>query len=294
MKNYQFKIFASLVLLWVGNLFGIEVQIYLGIFLVLTVGVFHGTNDLFLIDNGEKNKKIGFLDKRFYLLLLVVNCALFIVFPKLAFGSFLMFSVYHFGEQHFENSFSNNRFYLNYLTIISFGSLLFGAIFFYNQTQVLQIIYEISGWSWGANTLKYFFITSGVFYAFSFIFKSITDVYFKQNLWNEFFSLLLLYVIIVNGSLIWAFTIYFIIWHSMPSIESQIKSFSENMTKKAVYKYISNGFLNWIISILSLSILLFFLREKQLLYSILFSFLAAITLPHVVLMKLLLDKTIKK
>jgi beta-carotene 15,15'-dioxygenase len=291
MKDYRFKIFASLVLLWIGNSFGIDVQIYLGVFLILTVGVFHGANDLFLLENENKLKTSGVFTKKKYIVLLGLNCALFLIFPKMAFISFVLFSIYHFGEQHFENSFSNNRYLLNYLTILSFGSLFFGTIFHFNNVQVIQIVSEISGFNITSNAIALFWKASLIIYGFSFLAKSITDLVFRAQVWNEVFSLLLLYVIIVNGSLIWAFTIYFIIWHAMPSINTQIGSFSKTIDKKAILKYLSNGLLNWIISIVALFVLLFFLHETKVVFTILFSFLAAITMPHVVLMKFFLDKS---
>ena len=68
--------------LWLGNQLGKDLQTILGVFLVLTIGVLHGTNDLQIIDKSfvksQKTNRIKF----FYLLLVNINILFFYYFSS--------------------------------------------------------------------------------------------------------------------------------------------------------------------------------------------------------------------
>ena len=80
----------------------------------------------------------------------------------------------------------------------------------------------------------------------------------------------------------------FIIWHSLPSLKSQIRFLYEGQVTNPFIKYLKSGFIYWMFAIIGLIGFYFLgvLPEEQYI-SVFFSFLAAITFPHVVVMGLM-------
>ena len=114
--------------------------------------------------------------------------------------------------------------------------------------------------------------------------------YFKvkrsPSFWiKEVFILTLLALIFFNASLIWAFAIYFVLWHSLPSLISQLLHLYGNASAPQLLKYIKSSLIYWMGALLFLGILLhFFKGDHKLFISILVAFLAAITVPHALVM----------
>ena len=105
---------------------------------------------------------------------------------------------------------------------------------------------------------------------------------------QEFFLLGLLALLFVSSNLLFSFGIYFVIWHSLPSLNSQIKFlYGGKVSDKTGYKnYIKASFLYWILALGSLAGVYFFadISREQFL-PLFFSFLAAITFPHAIVME---------
>ena len=95
-------------------------------------------------------------------------------------------------------------------------------------------------------------------------------------------------IIFSQGSLLFGFGFYFIIWHSLPSLKSQIRFLYEGQVTNPFIKYLKSGFIYWMFAIIGLIGFYFLgvLPEEQYI-SVFFSFLAAITFPHVVVMGLM-------
>jgi beta-carotene 15,15'-dioxygenase len=72
-------------------------------------------------------------------------------------------------------------------------------------------------------------------------------------------------VIFKVGSLIWGFALYFIFWHSIPSLNDQIRFIYGNYSFNNFKLYLKSALAYWLISLLGIVIV---------------SFLAAITFPH--------------
>jgi Brp/Blh family beta-carotene 15,15'-monooxygenase len=104
----------------------------------------------------------------------------------------------------------------------------------------------------------------------------------RNKLHLEFFHLLVFAIIFKSSSLIWGFAIYFVIWHSIPSIVDQIKFMNGSFSKKNFIAYCRSAGIYWLISILGIAIIYFTLKEEKLFNALFFSFLAAITFPHTV------------
>jgi uncharacterized membrane protein SpoIIM required for sporulation len=73
-------------------------------------------------------------------------------------------------------------------------------------------------------------------------------------------------------------------------LKDQIVVLHKEFNKQNVLLYLKNSFLYWLISITSLFGLYYFLDNDKLFISMFFSFLAAITFPHVIVMFNLFNK----
>jgi Brp/Blh family beta-carotene 15,15'-monooxygenase len=114
-----------------------------------------------------------------------------------------------------------------------------------------------------------------------FIYNFYSSKLFQQNLAVELLYLVVFTILFKVGSLIWAFAIYFIFWHSIPSLLDQTKFLFGVVSISNFKRYCKSAFLYWLISIVGIIILYFILKDYKIFDSIFFSFLAAITFPHV-------------
>jgi Brp/Blh family beta-carotene 15,15'-monooxygenase len=115
-------------------------------------------------------------------------------------------------------------------------------------------------------------------------------VEFKNRWMLETFYLLVFTVIFRVSSLIWGFAIYFIIWHSIPSIINQINYLNGEVSWNNFRKYIRSAFLYWVISLIGIATLYLLFKDIEIFNALFFSFLAAITFPHVLVIFILFKK----
>ena len=214
----------------------------------------------------------------------MVGCVatLFYVVPFIALSLFVIFSSYHFGEQHFISK-SNSTDYLLSLYYTSYGMLIFSMIFFSSQEEVIIIVNEITDVFVSnefMNILFYSSIASTIILSFVMQFKKLITF----NFFEEIILIILLFVIFNIASLIAGFAIYFIIWHSIPSLRDQIIELHNEFNKKNLLLYLKNSALYWLISVVSLFVLYYLVNDEKLFISLFFSFLSAITFPHVLVM----------
>jgi Brp/Blh family beta-carotene 15,15'-monooxygenase len=113
---------------------------------------------------------------------------------------------------------------------------------------------------------------------------------FKKRWILETFYLLVFTVIFRVSSLIWGFAIYFIIWHSIPSIINQINYLNGEVSWNNFRKYIRSAFLYWVISLIGIATLYLLFKDIEIFNALFFSFLAAITFPHVLVIFILFKK----
>jgi Brp/Blh family beta-carotene 15,15'-monooxygenase len=114
-----------------------------------------------------------------------------------------------------------------------------------------------------------------------FIYNFYSSKLFQKNLAVELLYLVVFTILFKVGSLIWAFAIYFIFWHSIPSLLDQTKFLFGGVSISNFKRYCKSAFLYWLISIVGIIVLYFVLKDYKIFDSIFFSFLAAITFPHV-------------
>jgi len=284
-KELSFATIATLFSLWLTVFLNSNHEEALGYFLILSVGILHGANDLKLLNKTlsvSRSIKPKVLLRNYIILVLLVGASFF-VFPSVALLVFILMSAYHFGEQHWHHKFQGKK--LHSLMLYSaYGLVIFSMLFYLNATETIAVIYGITQVS----------ITPDIFtvllYGSSILLLSITVYgYFKRtinfNILEELFLLVVFFIVFRMAALIWAFAIYFIFWHSLPSLLDQIKLLYGKSNKASIKGYIYSSLIYWIFAIVGLMVSIYFFgNDKDYFLPVFFAFLAAITLPHVLVM----------
>ncbi len=256
------------------------IQNIIGIIAILCIGIIHGANDIKIIstfsNNGNKFKYFSF-----YLLTVLIGCLLFFFLPSIALLVFVLVSCFHFGEQHWESKLKPNKY--NSFFYFFYGGVIFLLLFIIKHEDVSIVISQITGINFES---IFFQISFLIFFLCFFII-----IFFKKEFILLFIEiLLLLFFILVfsNSTLIYAFSFYFIIWHSLPSLKSQINNLYGEVSYASIYNYVKSSILYWLISIVGLfSFYYFFDIQSNYFLPLFFSFLAAITFPHVIVISLM-------
>ena len=253
---------------------------------ILTFGILHGANDLKILakKNIYSNSFLALPLWLVYIGIVFLGLFVFYFIPAIALLIFVLVSCYHFGEQHLVKKTKLKK--LKYLFFTSYGVIIFSLLFIFNIESVNKVIFQIASIQVPYHLFVFSLITSSsVFLSFFIIDKS-----FVKNLFLEIALLFFLGIIFNTGTLLFGFGFYFVIWHSLPSLSSQIKFLYQDETYNPYIKYLKQAFFYWILAIAGLFgfyVLQIVPHEQYL--SIFFSFLAGITFPHVIVMGLMFN-----
>ncbi|MFS4417002.1 Brp/Blh family beta-carotene 15,15'-dioxygenase [Maribacter sp. 2307ULW6-5] len=269
--------------LWLSVFMDQKVETALAFVLILSFGVLHGANDIKLIQ-AAKEREGRHLDFKtvlvYYSIFIFASAAVFVFLPSFALLMFVLFSGYHFGEQHWVDKAVGHQkwakiFYLVYGLLILF--LLFNA----HAAQVADVVQSICG-----HWLPQVFFKNGLYLfgalslglgAFLFIKKALLFHVPKQ-----LFFVLVLFVLFETASLLWGFAIYFVFWHSLPSMVDQITFLYGGVRAATIRKYVWSSLPYWLASVIGMGVVLYVFRENLVeALAFFFAFLAAITFPHV-------------
>lgn len=208
---------------------------------------------------------------------------LFLISKGLALGFFIIISAYHFGEQHFGSCVKNND-QLRTPLFLLYGLTILFMIFTIRLDESINVISDVSGWVFSKNLFLTVLISVSIgllAVAFILIRRGTLHV----NAIKELFYLLVLAIVFANSSLIWGFAIYFIFWHSIPSLNDQIDVLYGKATKSNFLKYLKTSSVYWLISIVGLFLLYWLLKDSvDFFITVVLYVLAAITFPHVLVM----------
>lgn len=282
---YKFILILSFLGIWLSHIISNDNLIVLGYFFILSFGIFHGANDLELIQKNNFITSKSHSKNKIYLLISYLISVLFFsfcfyFFPLIGFIIFMAISAYHFGEQHlnFKVYDSLNIYILAFRFF--YGLLILSILLFFHKEEVSKIIFNITNFEIKKSLHDYLLISS-LFSTIIFYFFSKKYLSKKFNIIFEVFLLILFSLIFKFTPLIWGFTIYFILWHSIPSIKSQSEFIYGEFSYITFIKYLKSGFFIWILSIVSFILYFYIMKNNSMLETILFSFIAAITFPHV-------------
>lgn len=277
----KISIIISFLALWVTSRLQSEVQTMIGFIFIFSFGILHGANDLVLIKNLKGNKNRSFLTFLLtYVLVVVVSAVLFWTIPLIALSAFVVISAYHFGEQHFQElenyrwSWGKPIFYFIY------GSFILLMLFYFHGVEVQKIIQSITGSKITLVVSSLPVIIFGILLLLMMVYNFFNLPNFKKSIATEIIYLMVFALIFKLGSLIWGFAIYFILWHSIPSLHDQIKFLYGKYSFDNFKSYFRSAFIYWIISLIGIALFYYLLKDQQIFDAIFFSFIAAITFPH--------------
>lgn len=284
-KTNKFAIIVSFFALWINVNFSPNYQQVIGFVVIFLFGILHGANDLALFQKISETEKSISLKKLtlYYVGIVIFGAVLFYSIPILALLLFILFSSYHFGEQHWNTIETEEK--NSWITIFQtiYGLFIFSLLFTFHENEVEKIIYQITNFSIEKLDFKWITICIGLLMIAAGIKVNSVSIKFKSEVVVNIFYLVVFAIIFKTADLVWAFAIYFVIWHSISSIEEQINYLYGSFTLKNFRSYFISAFPYWITSLFGIFILYFIFKDKELFNALFFSFLAAITFPHTII-----------
>lgn len=248
--------------------------------MIASLGILHGANDIAIIRQQKSHVAVRKTSLIYIGIVLLGGLAFFFI-PALALLCFVLVSAYHFGEQHLEFRYSNTAY--SWIHYFVYGSLVFALIFFFHQSRVQEVVEIIAGLGLSAD----FFVTYLLLSFVLFVTLCLWHPHMRQEMAAELFILLILTAVFATGSLLYAFGCYFVIWHSFPSLKSQMHYLYPSQTwQQQFYQYFRSSLWYWVAALLGLAGSYVWIDfSAQYILSLFFTFLAAITFPHVVVMQ---------
>lgn len=282
-KYPNFAIVISFFCLWLDSYLSSKHQILLGFSFIFSFGILHGANDLILIESLNKaEKSISFFKIiTYYVGIVGLGIISFYAFPLLALILFILVSGYHFGEQQWQclESLNKNVYKISFQLV--YGTFILFLLFNFHQIEVQNIVLEITQVNIPLHFIDIFLIIFGILLFLHLLYLYLLVEKLRQQILLEVFYILVFTIIFLSSSLIWGFAIFFIVWHSIPSMIDQIQFLHQEVTLNSFKLYFKSAFLYWIASLFGIVLLYFIFKDKKIFNALFFSFLAAITFPHV-------------
>jgi beta-carotene 15,15'-dioxygenase len=268
-----------------------SIDLYVFVFLMLLFGIPHGAADHIVYFNQTPQPTSALIWVyffRFYLGIMLAYALAWWLFPLLCFVGFLIFSAYHFGQSQLyylpipENS------WIKVLLYSFWGSLVLLSIIGFNASQTSQILSETpfqNGMQWVLTFFTSVFFVNLFLFLFCFVWVYIRYKISFKVIFQELCLLFLLLFLSWSTSILWSFSIYFALWHSLQTIEQEIKVFRLKFNKMYTWKnYLQDALPFTLISVFGIAIILslvFFYKPSQ--SYVLFGFfviISILTAPH--------------
>ncbi|MEK9750533.1 MAG: Brp/Blh family beta-carotene 15,15'-dioxygenase [Flavobacteriaceae bacterium] len=279
-KQFIFSLIVGLVGFSISRPF----EDYLALFLILSLGLLHGSNDLMVIQKLASYEQVVSISYRktllVYISLILLVLFLFYTQRQFALLFFVIISSFHFGQQHWHRR-TKGMNVLRYALYTSYGLLIFGLLFWTHAEQSSLVIEAITSLAF---TAHHFIGLSAVAFVLVLVLFIIQSLSFRIIL-LELGVLLFILTVFRYTSLLLSFALYFSLWHAMPSIKDQIELLYPKSSSLSFTSYVKAAFLYWGISVVGFGLILFLVELSALdVLELLVYFLAAITFPHVIVM----------
>ena len=281
--KYRLQFFSTLIFLVVNFILSTENQYIISFILIFTFGLIHGANDIQLIQKKTLNYNINFFiySILMYVFVVILGILIFFYVPKFGLIFFVFFSSFHFGEQHLGSyGIDSKNIFIRSLLYISYGSTVLGLLFSLQWLDTHVIVFEISELFISKRAMEiYFFVAFITFFVISLFYKN-----FRKVLLFETGLIIFLGFFFSKASLLLSFSVYFVFWHSIPSILDQL-NFLYHSDNSRKMRYFLSSLPYWIMSVVGLFVFYFnFHTNPETFLPLFFSFLAAITFPHTIVM----------
>ena len=283
-SDYQdFMIIITFFLFWISIQFGEVIEDTIAYVFVLSLGIIHGANDLTILQKKKIEKKRFGKSLFTYLLIILFCMVIYWIFPFTAMLIFILLSAYHFGEQHLEKKLIPLGKLKRWVYII-YGLFIFSLLFHENISDVNNILSNLTSVEINLTLVKYTLIVSSSVLLLLPLYSYFKDITLALNYFKEVLYLLVLFLVFKTGSLIFGFAVYFVFWHSIPSIADQIHYLFGANDKRSITKYFQTAFFYWILSIVGL-VVSYYALDTKFFNTVLFLILFAVTAPHTWVMK---------
>ena len=291
-KIFNFSIVSSFLGLWITTHVPESFELILGFVLIFTFGMIHGSNDLLIVNKILKDVKRYSKTTLLFAYLFIVSIAVLFFYwmPFVAMILFILFSAYHFGEQHWDHLFSKKKSIIKSSFFFCYGMLILFLLFTFNDEEVKLILFEITGYTFTSLYSTIVLAVLGSFIGVVLVVDYFTKRLSIEVILKELFTLAVLAIIFSSSSLIWGFSIYFILWHSIPSLIEQITFIYGDVKTDSALKYCKGALPYWIISLVGMVILYAIFSSEKQFYSLFFAFIAAVTFPHAFVMLKMFSK----
>ena len=261
-----------------------QAQNTLSILGILSIGILHGANDLKIIakksSQQEKENSLPFFV--LYIGVVFLGVVVFYFIPAIALLCFVLVSCYHFGEQHWNKRFRNRSNPFIFFSL--YGALIFMMLFALQYEATVNIIFQITA----VDLPHSFFWLGSIVSFFGFCLCAFMEKIPLKVILMEFLLLGLLALLFLYSNLLFGFGLYFVLWHSFPSLQSQIQYIYGSEIKNSALQYIKSALWYWVLALLGLFLFYSYVNlPQEYLLSLFFSFLAAITFPHALVMGLM-------
>ena len=289
---YDYIMLFSFLAILGSELLVSEIQYVIALLGIFSLGILHGSNDLFVIENLNSNpQKPNFYKSLFtYLGVVLSFVAVFYFIPIFALAAFVIISSYHFGEQHFHHKLKNTQSFWSSLFFLFYGLLVLFLILSLNSKEVIHIVQDMTGLLIASQFLNIILLISALGSISLFVVLSKTNPRLKSSLFPNVVYLILFTALFAVSNVVWGFASYFVLWHSLPSLKGQVNSLYGTFNFKNFLRYFKKAFPYWLASIIGMLIVVWLYKDSKNFLSLLFAFIAAITFPHVFIMRKLFDK----
>ena len=270
--------------------------IILCLFLILTLGISHGSLDDM---KGKKLIKMFGIKSMFffYLSYLIISffiVVLWLIFPNIILLLFLIVAAFHFGKEDTTFIFKKKFFISEILFFLKGSTVIIAPLLFQRDAtnEIFQILnFNVFELSFFSNQLLIFLLICSFFSSIYIANKEKSDM--RALMIIDFLSLLILNLFLTP---VLAFTIYFCFLHSIRHSISLIfeldKSFKIGF-KKFILRAIPLTFLTIIIFLTAIYSLNNVYQLDEAIYKVIFIGLASLTFPHI-LLEYFLEKNEKR
>lgn len=266
---------------------------------ILLVGMPHGALDHIIDEklenwNGSRNKEIWFYV--WYLALVGIYSVLWIFFPLFSFAFFMIITWYHFGQADAERF--NLESWKKGVIHFSRGLTVVGLIAYGDLTYASSVIEAVTDFSFENFSNQFISPTVAAysiaaFYPLCFLLISFTQKYSFTEFIAFFTDSIIVSALFLYSDPIWAFSIYFGLWHSYNHVRVMLAYLNEKGNNYNFGWFFKKSFIYSLLSYLGILFLYNMANafgQEEYLVSLLFVVISVLTLPHMYVVERLYNK----
>ena len=267
-----------------------QASLPLALALIACIGIPHGATDqlLFLQMSRLAGRMWGLpMFYLGYLGLILVYALLWFVFPWLGFVLFIALSVYHFGQADWNAALPRNTFSGFYFVCWGSFVLLTPVMWHYDSSKpIIEAIVRTELPAWEPSTYTRAAVAPAILnlclLLWGAVVRRLSPGSFRLGMAQLFF----LFVLFISTPLLLGFALYFAGWHALRSMQDQILFLKTGRKEYSWKHYVRDAAAFSLLALAGIGAAIWFFRSGGLTEALglLFMGIAAITLPHMILM----------